>query len=789
MAKEPVAKSFQRTRVSGRRYSRSPNDTTAPTAPVLAVPVAPDDTHLSIAWTYGVDANTGITAALCEISLSLQNLWSQFTVAYPTATYTFSGLTGGATYDVRVANQDGAPTPNVSAYSATQTVTLPPSVAQLAPGQVAITSTAITVSESTQISVNVTRTGAGTLASTVEVDYVFENFTEGTPTPVTGTLRWDNAANGTRTAIATAGAVTANRAGQFRITAARALSGTLNPSIGTTTLAVTIQNTAGGGSVLDVGAGHTYATFSAANIAVQPGQTIEGYTGTYVDAFATQRAGTQAAPITVRAAAGQLPVMTGFLDNQGHAAIIHVNHPWWIVGGGLKHLGGNSGGTASWQNGGSAGGKPDRGVVIRASNTTIDGLISRNMKQEWGLIPVLTTPLSRIRFVNCDFMTSGTLDQGVTPKADAADGWAIWPTGNPRLISFVLTEYCRMAQGGHSSSSMNVDDYIYRYCLVDGSWESVFGATYGQKSIDTNGNRGCVEDCIFMHPGTQVDNPSTTTLIDGTRDMRVRRSFFVAGLRNTGCNGLGFNTIRGPGPSNSYIAHVTVWNMSGAGIQCDDLTAATGFWGPFYFKNCIIANCAYGSPPASAKEGFPFYAEYRSTRGTPWTSLLFMEKCVVSSNQQFRIRDIDGIAPTVQQTITQLQTNFPANFRNNIVVDPNFVSAAAPTSTDPATAYAQAQANFLPQAAALLGTAAPLTTVTVGSSGGDTVTLADAGWFRDAMGWAHLTGDTIYFEGVGSRVITAKNGNVITLDSGIGVGVGTNVFLGSSPTPNIGAVM
>jgi hypothetical protein len=798
MAKEPIAKVFDRPRVGARRYSRSPNDTTPPNAPVVGIPVAPSSDKVTVTWTYGVDAQTGISVALVELRPATDTPWTsggtQVIVSYPTATYTFEGLIGGTGYDVRVANRDGATPSNTSAYSEIKTIITSPTAAQLAPGNIAITSSALSVTEGASFSVTVTRSGAGLLAPTVEADYVFDTFVDGTPTPSSGTLQWAGASTGARTVPATAGFVAASRNGRFRITAVRALSGTLSPTLGLSTVQVTILDNAPTGPVLQVGAGKPFTTIAAAVAAVQPGQTIEVYNGTYDEAFVTPHAGTQQQPITFKAAAGQTAVfMTGALTNAGKSGVVHLNHQWWIAGEGIQITGKSNGTTAQWTS--QAALNPERGVLIRASNTQVK-FKARNFKQEWFLCPDIGgATLTRVRVNGADCDISGTLDQGPPDNFDASDGWAEWlPNGPPQTLTFWLTEYSVFKRGGHACTGVTADDYLIHHCLYNNDWSATFpdnyspGLTgYGQKCIDTNGNRGTMEDCVFLHPGQQVDAPSTQTSIDGTHILRQRRLFVLEGIGSVGCSGLEYNTLRGPGPSQIYLCHSTVWKMTGTGLGIDDSNAFVGLHGPWYIKNCIFAQCSLN--PHFQKEGFPIYMEYRSTRGVPWTQKLFIDSCCFSSNQQIQIHDIDGKVGTVKGTLSQLMAAYPVNFKNCIVVDPDFVNAASPTSSDPVTALAQARANFLPRAAALLGTAVPLTQVTVGSNGGNTVTVSDGEWFRDNYGWSHLEGDDVYFQGVGTRKVTARNGNVLTLNSGISVGVGSGVYLGTTGTPNIGAVI
>ena len=238
MAKAVIAKTFARAVVGGRRYSRGPTDVIVPTVPVLADPVT-GDTVIDIAWTHGVDAETGIKETLIEIRPDGGSLWTQAIVAYPLSAYRFTGLTASTLYDIRVANRDNAG--NVSSYSAIKTVATTGSSANLEPGVISIAVPSITAVEGQSIRVDVTRTGSGASSPVVEADWQYTGFSEGTPSPANGTLQWASGENGSQFTAGTAGLVSDQRIGTFRIAAVRALSGTIQPTLGASQISVTIR--------------------------------------------------------------------------------------------------------------------------------------------------------------------------------------------------------------------------------------------------------------------------------------------------------------------------------------------------------------------------------------------------------------------------------------------------------------------------------------------------------------------------------------------------------------------
>lgn len=245
MAKAVLAKEFVRAIIGGRRYSRGPTDATNPTAPDWApntVPV-PNTTFVDLAWVNGTDGQTGIKETRVEYRLTaVGGAYTTVVVAYPLAAYQLTGLSSFTAYDVRLANVDNAG--NVSSYSSVLTFSTLASSADLEPGAVSINATSATANEGAPLSIAITRTGAGVSAPALEVDWQFTGLAEGTPTPANGTLSFAAGTNSTELVQVTAGFVSVDRAGAFAIVAARALSGNIQPSIGTSQISVVINDVA-----------------------------------------------------------------------------------------------------------------------------------------------------------------------------------------------------------------------------------------------------------------------------------------------------------------------------------------------------------------------------------------------------------------------------------------------------------------------------------------------------------------------------------------------------------------
>jgi hypothetical protein len=784
--KEALDKSFQVARISNRHWSRSPNDTVAPDAPEIGVPQAPSATEVTVPWTYGKDDNTGVTAAFVEIRETGAPTWTQAIVAYPTNVYTFTGLNGSTSYETRVANQDGAPTPNVSAYSSTATIVTPPTVAQLAPGQVSITTSAVTVLEGGAINIAVARTGAGTSAPSIEADWAFLGFPAGVLI-ATGKFSWTGTDVTSRTATATAGAVSANITGTFQITAVRALSGTINPSLGTSSIAVTIQDQPVTGSILRVGTGQPYTTIAAALAAVQAGQTIELYNGTYNEVIVTARAGTQAQPITIRAAAGQSPVVTGISTVTGQQACAHLLHNYWDAGQGIELRGTNTGSSNSFDTATPSSGVHYADGVINVTNRFIE----RNMRVDFvrtgSASTVANNRLVRPRFVGMDCRVAGTLlVNGVTPVSDSGEGLNLYESNS---CDYPLIESCYFQMGGgHASARISGNNGLVTGCLFDQDWSSIFGANKGQKTLSTSiRTRGVIEDTMCRNSGRQLDSNPSTSMVRTWGANTLHRRLFLLHAMDTGVGAFSADNTEAPGGSDLRYAHITVHDFTACAF--DFHGEGTGSFGPFYLKNCLFSSCVSGPTYPQTQQPYVISLRYKSTVTPDWKTLLFVTNCAFDSNYSVRIFDIDGVVGTIIRTVTQAQIDFPNNFSRNVVAAPNFVSTTLPTTTDPATALSQCNSRFVPQSASVVDAGGALTTLAATVNASTVMQLTDAKWFRDPMGWSHLTGDAIYIQGVGSRVITNITGNIVTVDSTVTAAVGANIYLGSNATPNIGAVL
>ena len=535
-------------------------------------------------------------------------------------------------------------------------------------------------------------------------------------------------------------------------------------------------------NVITVGTGKQYSTLEAANAAVLPGQTIEIYNGNY-NAIITSIAGTNTNPITIKAATGETPNITGIITNQGRIGQFHINHDNWIIGDGLNFTGDNNGDSTSWQNS-----SVERSIIIRANNVTLNNAKINKIKQEWILIPAGSWKVNGLRVSNANCSISGTLDDGTASHLDASDSFSRFNTDANN--SNILIENSYFTKGGHSAGLLGGNNLTQINNVYNNDWSSVFGSNWGQKTFVNRANNSLIDNNIFMNPGRQYDNPSTLCYQLAGANMTMRRCFLLGNQTTTAnatysLDGLSIKTNAGSYNDNVYVSHCTIDNFPEMGLDIYDQDPSQT-WGPFKFKNCIWSRC-YGSPYS----GFSFTAgivyRYRSTRRPDWKTLLFIENCVFDQNYTVKILDLDGVVANVTSTITGMGSSYPANFKNNIIASPNYVSTVQSTSIDPATAIAETKANFTPQNVALIGKAIPLTYTSANFINQTNITVYEANWFRNNMGWSHLTGDDIYFDGIGTRKIVNIVGNVISLDNPISVANNVGIFLGDNDAPSIGA--
>ena len=102
--------------------------------------------------------------------------------------------------------------------------------------------------------------------------------------------------------------------------------------------------------------------------------------------------------------------------------------------------------------------------------------------------------------------------------------------------------------------------------------------------------------------------------------------------------------------------------------------------------------------------------------------------------------------------------------------------------------WAEAQANFVPQASAALA-AVELAVTTSAVVNSDQIPVDDGNWFRGPMGWDHRPGDLIYIEGWGPVNVLDRTGNNLTVSQDVTCADGAKIWRGGSANPRMGATL
>jgi hypothetical protein len=244
VAKVPVAQTYQQDPAGdGYCYSRPPDDGVGPTAPVLSA--AADDDDVVLNWSPAIDTLSGILDYQIERSaVSPESFSLLATVGAAVTTYTDT-VGNNASWKYRVRGRDNAPTPNNGTYSNTVSVTTPPSAEQLQPGQLSIEDASYSASEGGSVTIRARRSGNGTSSPTGSVTWTITNASGASP--LTGTFTWTGTENGLKSQVISCGSVSATQSGTLTLSNPQAASGSLQPTLGTSSVSFTITDIPSGG--------------------------------------------------------------------------------------------------------------------------------------------------------------------------------------------------------------------------------------------------------------------------------------------------------------------------------------------------------------------------------------------------------------------------------------------------------------------------------------------------------------------------------------------------------------
>jgi hypothetical protein len=538
-----------------------------------------------------------------------------------------------------------------------------------------------------------------------------------------------------------------------------------------------------------------YTTIQAAVDVAVAGDIIEvrantvGGTQEFNESVVSQAAGTNGNLIKLRGRSGDTINVTGVSTVGGSSGVVHMVHQWLDWGDDMTAKGQMPWNTNPCQ----------RTIHITASNI-IDrfGAEEGKIHTHW-----VHNNVTNCRVTGGYGYWNGTLDDGETPVSDGGDGCEI----NSGSSDSMIDHFCGSVGGHAVLATQGADDCLAAYVWVESLWDSV--SDWNHPGVTTDGNRvwaisgdqdGWLVDTAVLGPnGIAYDSPQvpTSRFLSGNG---IYRRTFVTGNQSGGtCQGI-INSGVGR-PHNQYYYHCTFAKSDGPGMTFKNNTAGANgsLFGPFQVRNCIFSNLR--NNPFSGNFDYEITFEYKSANneGTEhWTDLLFVDTCAFDANTDLvRIIDQDNGANSFTSTIADMETNFPANFSNNVFGDPNFVDTTTPrvpANTRFADAgFATVQSNWTPQLAGLLNAGKHLTLVNGAVAGDTAVTVDDAGWIATSdVGGGALAGDpifTYFIEGHGAVEFVSKAGNVLTADQNVTCANNAKIWLGDSSTPNIGWVL
>lgn len=370
--------------------------------------------------------------------------------------------------------------------------------------------------------------------------------------------------------------------------------------------------------------------------------------------------------------------------------------------------------------------------------------------------------------------------------------------------------------GGHGLIAVNNGggNILSAYNWVDSLWDAVFDWNHpeGSPGADRDGNRVSVKGGGFGQDAVvarSIYGPKGRTWEINQWDGPVYRNTLRNVLMHTTLvhgeseGGPGYTT--GASLNNEYDAqdgyycHNVYANTWGAAFFATSTYDIANRFGPFHLKNEILFNVNIN--PAKNEFDGDFCMAYFSARDN-WQDLIFIDHCgFFSSNSMIRIKDRSNILPDVFKTIAQMQIDYPTNFHSNVFGDPQFVDSSTPRVPHKTywneSLFNAARQKWAPQNPIYLGTAIHLTTVTANVAGNVSVPIADLGWIAAyTIGGSRMNGDPIfnyYIEGHGVVQFSSKasmNGpGVATATAPVTCSSGARIWLGTVPNPNMGMIL
>lgn len=511
-------------------------------------------------------------------------------------------------------------------------------------------------------------------------------------------------------------------------------------------------------------------TIGRAFALANPDDTVMVRSGTYAENLTTTRNGTAAQKITVKAYPGDVSPRVVPIANQSH---LRQQHPFWVIGEGIHFDGTNPG-----IDGVPPTGQPNPGVLISASDSEFRGKVTDS-----NLINLdFTNGIARIRIKDAHLQHSGAYNNG-QPK-DVGQSLNK-PEGG--TITDFLIEDTFIGEGGHAGFQIkNITNLsMIRMMARNDHGKYVFG------TMENKGNRAgslntCtnirVRDFLAQETRQASDVPTTQMVKFSGQSLSCSGAYFL----DSSSGGVAFDCLSNAdnpgGYRDEYFDHITVYKQSAEAMFRNDNNGDDA--GPIRLRNIVLKDLQNGG------SGRAFDIHYSSLRPPPDNDplhLFHLFGCISDVDYQIRFRDVGGPEPDETFLLSQAAGLHPGSYGNIFIEEPGFPSLALPTSTVPSEALATAATNFKALSANAVTGCLPLTTTTSAVTASQTVPVAEARWFRDNMGWAHLTGDQIYIEGFGAVNILSIAGNTLTVTAAVTCANGAKIWRGASATPRMGA--
>lgn len=480
-----------------------------------------------------------------------------------------------------------------------------------------------------------------------------------------------------------------------------------------------------------------WKSLSKANNKVQPGDIVFIRGGEYQEVLRPGRSGSQDAYITYRAYPGEKPVLT---NSPGKTAIVLDNRDYIAIEGIFVD-----------------GKKPYTSANLTKFVSMIDAnyniIRDSNFKYALGWNAVEISGSSHHnRILNNRMSDVGGwgVDDGTRHKGDII-----------RILDnakFNLVQGNHLTRGGHNLIAVAGSYNVIRNNHLDNSWGSDKGYRAVELTASSSG-RGynVLEDNVIVNSKRSSFGFPMAMKAEGTNQI-VRRNLLMSNSQEV----ISAVTRDGvPVSKNAKIYHNVIYNNGGPGLRLSSFDGGANVDGNVFKNNILLGN---RKDPRSGAYDVELLID------------VSLKKNIVEGNALVKRDPTDArirVSGVGTNSVKWFQNNHPNNFRGNIEALPDFVS---PDPRKPEDFELNAGSPLIDKGMFLTKTRA--------AGSGNTVPVADAGYFTDGFGM--VEGD--YVQIGQNRPVRIKKVNYSTnelvLEEAVGFGNGDGVSLpynGSAP--------